>query len=292
MGTPFIQLVKPGADGLRKYIRDKPPSEQPASVPKEFLDAMEVRIAVFGDEQGVPLENEFDDDDVRSCHWIVYASINKIIQHEQRDEAGHVIQRQRSETFSQPIGTVRLVPFPHYPHPRHLGIYVAKDGDLVLTGIKEHPESDEVLPVPEESGDRRPSQPRIGDLDRATTYHDGREVYVKLGRLAVIKDFRSRMIGRLLVNTALGWLANNGSYFDPSVTKLGFEKLGIDNIEEAGEVPRFKGLVCAHAQASAVGMWEKLGFKVDPGMGRWWEEGIEHVGMFQRLQLKPEETEI
>lgn len=48
-------------------------SQQPESISKTFLDAMDVREEVFVKEQGVPLNNEFDCDDPRACHWVVYA---------------------------------------------------------------------------------------------------------------------------------------------------------------------------------------------------------------------------
>lgn len=68
MGTPFIQLLRPS--NLEDYDRTKPPSEQSGDVPKTFIDAMEVREQVFVLEQKVPLQNEFDSDDARSCHWV------------------------------------------------------------------------------------------------------------------------------------------------------------------------------------------------------------------------------
>ncbi|KAL8932109.1 MAG: hypothetical protein Q9211_006522, partial [Gyalolechia sp. 1 TL-2023] len=52
-------------------------------------------------------------------------------------------------------------------------------------------------------------------------------------------------------------------------------------IEDGGE--EWKGLVLSHAQRSVKGWWEKMGFEEDEGMGVWWEEGIEHVGMWRRL---------
>ena len=68
MGTPFIQFQAPS--DLREYDRKKRSSEQASSIPKTFIDAMEVREQVFVEEQGVPLENEFDSDDARACHWV------------------------------------------------------------------------------------------------------------------------------------------------------------------------------------------------------------------------------
>jgi len=67
MGTPFITFL--GPSNLDGYNRKESSLEQP-NVPKTFLDAMEVREEVFVKEQGVPLENEFDSDDPRACHWV------------------------------------------------------------------------------------------------------------------------------------------------------------------------------------------------------------------------------
>jgi hypothetical protein len=67
MGTPFITFL--GPSNLAAYDSSKRSSEQADTIPKTFLDAMEVREQVFVDEQKVPLQNEFDSDDHRSCHW-------------------------------------------------------------------------------------------------------------------------------------------------------------------------------------------------------------------------------
>lgn len=56
--------------GFSGYDRKLPSSEQPENIPQTFLDAMEVREQVFVHEQGVPLDNEFDADDARACHWV------------------------------------------------------------------------------------------------------------------------------------------------------------------------------------------------------------------------------
>ncbi len=88
---------------------------------------------MFVAEQGVPAEYEFDEDDPRSCHWVVYASVNRVVEPERRDTTtGEVLTPRRSRTRTQPIGTVRLVPFPHQPHPRHGGVYI--DNQLVNAG--------------------------------------------------------------------------------------------------------------------------------------------------------------
>lgn len=71
-GTPFITFL--GPSDLSEYDRKKRPDEQLSTVPKAFIDAMEVRQQVFVIEQGVPLANEFDSDDARACHWVSQTS--------------------------------------------------------------------------------------------------------------------------------------------------------------------------------------------------------------------------
>ena len=77
MGTPFIVFV--GPTNLDGYNRSLPPAEQPSTIPKTFLDAMEVREEVFVQEQGVPLDNEFDADDARACHWVCALALVKYV---------------------------------------------------------------------------------------------------------------------------------------------------------------------------------------------------------------------
>lgn len=258
MGTPFISFLKPS--NLHGYDRKKRPSEQPEHIPQAFLDAMEVREEVFVKEQSVALENEFDSDDARACHWVIYASINTVTEPEEKDSNGNITRRKQSVTRSTPIGTVRLVPFPHPPHPEPNSSYAA---DALETG---------------------PADPPPYIVDRATTYHDGKEPYIKLGRLAVVKDLRGSGLAKLLVSSAMTWIQQNPTYFNPSVINMGMDKfapLGFD------EVPLWKGLVCVHAQEQVAKIWAKWGFRLDEGMGRWEEEGIQHVGMFRRLNLTP-----
>lgn len=118
--------------------------------------------------------------------------------------------------------------------------------------------------------------------DRPTTFHDGKEAYIKLGRMAVIKEFRGAGVASMLASAALSWAQENPTFFNPSVTTVGMENLGAKCPED---IPVWKGLVCAHAQESAVRAWKKLGFELDEGMGSWEEEGIKHVGMFRRLPI-------
>lgn len=272
MGTPFISLLEPSK--LEGFERGEPHDEQPQTIPKVFLDAMEVRENVFVKEQNVPLENEHDADDARSCHWVVYASVNKTKETEVRDDDGNVIQPRKSSTRTTPIGTIRLIPFPHAPHPKVGGTY----WNGRLSNDKEAARSPDITSTAATIG-----------VDRPTTFHDGKEPYVKLGRLAVVKEYRGNGLSGLLVQTLLSWLKSNPSFFDPSITELGLEHMGASN---ETDIPKWGGLVCVHAQEQVVGAWEKWGFIVDREMGTWWEEGIPHVGMFKRVEISPKEVRI
>ncbi|KAH6688530.1 hypothetical protein F5X68DRAFT_231154 [Plectosphaerella plurivora] len=290
MGTPFIRLLEPFQGNRPGYISGAAMDKEPRSKNPIFVQAMEVRTAVFVDEQNVPTDHEYDRDDNRSAHWVTYASVNMTIEPEIRDADGNITQVRRSSTRTVPIGTLRCVPFPHEPHPVPNGDYrdgklvghIAPDGTVtpaVLTGTYGSWDAPEQVAGGEASvGKPLVPQPPC----RPTSLHNGQEPYVKLGKLAVIKEFRPFRIRSLLVTEALNWLRENPDRFNPSVAKVGLTGLGAQTEKET---PHWAGLVCVHAQEQGVGIWEKFGFEVDQEMGRWCEEGIWCVGMFQRLQF-------
>ena len=200
---------------------------------------------------------------------------------------GEVIQPKKSETESVPIGTMRIVPFPHPPHPRDGDVYVdnvlqERDGVKVVDGENGEPVSPPGV-LSELEVERNSAVQPFGH-DRATSLHDGEEPYVKLGRLAVIPDYRGRKISYQLWLAARKWLEDNPSYFDPSVKELGLDQLKVGG--PASQVPKWKGLICCHSQTAVVQTYLKWGFVVDERMGTWYEEGIPHVGMFMRLNVK------
>ncbi|KAI1471201.1 uncharacterized protein F4812DRAFT_170135 [Daldinia caldariorum] len=310
MGTPFISHLEPTR--LDGYDRTRPHDQQPARVPRTFCDAMSVREAVFVREQGVPLANEHDPDDARSCHWVTYASVNFTTEPERRHPTtGEVLSRRKSETRTLAIGTLRVVPFPHPPHPLPGGRYV--NNVLVLVGDDEYDDEENEKKGADGSGNgngngsgsgstapstttKRPRTRTLSSVDeerqasalpfgtdRPTTYHDGKEPYVKLGRMAVIPEFRGHHIAAQLWRAARRWLEENPAFFNPSVTQLGMDQLKVCT---PGAIPKWNGLVCCHAQEGVVKLYRKWGFKVDEGMGRWYEEGIPHVGMFLRLPIQ------
>lgn len=244
-----------------------------------FLDAMKVRHNVFILEQKVPLESELDEDDTRSCHWVAHMS-----------DGGD----NTSVMSQQAVGTIRVVPYPQPPHPVQGGAYSIIDGAVILKGrwvrkadgvqagsteaaappTHTTPQSQlDYLPATEE--DHAAEIAAAVGPDRATSMHDGKEPYVKLGRIAVLSSFRGFRLGQYLVQTTLDWIQANPTYFDK-----------VDPMAAAATAEtKFNGLVCLHAQVQALGFYTRLGFVIDEGMGTWWEEGIPHVGMFRRLDL-------
>ncbi|OOF95193.1 hypothetical protein ASPCADRAFT_507103 [Aspergillus carbonarius ITEM 5010] len=136
-----------------------------------------------------------------------------------------------------PVAVIRLVPPPHEPHE-------------VLT----HPES-------------------AGSLPKWDTDH---EPYVKLTRVAVLKEWRGYGLGRKLVEEALEWARGNGGEIERACAEV---------VGEEREKKAWKGLVLVHAQTQVERMYVRMGFETDEGLGRWDEEGIEHVGMWRRVQL-------
>jgi predicted GNAT family N-acyltransferase len=154
------------------------------------------------------------------------------------------------------------VPFPHPPHPDPGSSYAA---DALETG----PNAES-------------SEPPPYIIDRPTTYNDGKEPYIKLGRIAVLKEFRGAGISKILANAAITWAQQNPTYFNPSIETMGMDKMGASTTDE---IPVWKGLMCVHAQEQVAKAWAKWGFQLDEGMGTWIEEGINHVGMFQRFDI-------
>ncbi|KAI0541331.1 hypothetical protein GGR58DRAFT_16469 [Xylaria digitata] len=311
MGTPFITHLEPTR--LDGYNPRLPHDKQSSHIPAPFKDAMSVRETVFVKEQGCPLEFEYDADDARSCHWVMYASVKMTTEPEERDpDTDLVIRARRSETVTMPIGTLRIVPFPHPPHPpdgaRYVGgvLQPAEDFPPVTSnsnagngsahgGDKKTDENNppngnshgSELPRQRHRAfsivdERRMSAAMPFGTDRRTDFHDGKEPYVKLGRLAVLSEFRGHQVALQLWNAAKKWLRENPTYFNPSVKELGMDTMKVGN---ADDIPKWNGLICVHAQEAAVKVYERWGFKVDKGMGKFYEEGIPHVGMFQRLEV-------
>ena len=97
---------------------------------------------------------------------------------------------------------------------------------------------------------------------------DHKEPYVKFGRLAALKEFRGRKFGNMLVEAASKYAEQNSK-----------------SMVEDQELGEWKGQVLIHAQRWLERWYGSMGFQTDKGMGTWLEEGIEHVGMWKRLNV-------
>ncbi|KAI5788836.1 acyl-CoA N-acyltransferase [Peziza echinospora] len=296
--TPFITFIPAGV-APSPSASDPDTKQRTASDPRypAFRDAMTVREEVFVKEQNVPLENELDEDDRRSFHWVVYASVaSSSTSHRQHQHHYPTSGGGGSLTSRIPVGTIRLIPPPHAAHSAGVGSH------------HHHPDS----PPPRDAPQPDPSHGN----------------YIKLGRLATLSNFRGLGIGKLLVQTALNWAVEHADDIrgEPKSTLGGStstsKRSSISNTAEettaaAGGIasvyasPRgsisagsgarglgesvgtllggrvgWDGKVLVHSQVSAKHVWEKFGFTVDTSMGEWDEEGIMHVGMWKQLQLK------
>ena len=222
-------------------IKDAPRSlpidpDQHREVPIVFLDALAVRLPVFVKEQKVPAENELDEDDKRASHVVLYTGINN------------------------PIGFVKGLPMCTL---RFLEI-VPNQEDTNHYNTITIPEGWQIPPAGSLSF-KKGAKPLTEPVHYPSDCWDGKEPYLKLGRMATLKAFRRKEMARKLLQWTFGWILNNQEQFT----------LGRNT------------LILVHAQREVQYFYQSQGFVLDVTMGTWVEEGIEHIGMWKRL--KPEE---
>lgn len=168
--SEFVGFLSPPGRALEGYDSKQLHTQQPKEIPEVFRQAMSVREEVYVEEQKVPLENEFDFDDARSYHWVAYASVgtpsSPEVQPAASSSSGQSDGRRKTSTANKlAVGTIRLVPPPHPPHPE--------------PGSSHKIDNAEGVPADVDSGHG----------DKKTSDH-GHEAYIKLGRLAVLKPYR------------------------------------------------------------------------------------------------------
>ena len=268
-GTEFMSTLPPPKGDVDGWDNTKPWNQQTVNnIPLVFRDAMSVREEVFG-EQGVPLEAEFDEDDARSWHWVVYASVgttsnsppkNMLTRSDYGNTPADDARRASATAQRLPVGTIRLIPPPHGPNK-----YVED----------KHTDAD----PPEEKATEHTLEP-----------------YVKLGRLSVLAPYRKLNLSKLLINSVLDFAAEqpDAIYLPPSAT---IREVAARQGSQAVRPLSWQGLVMIHAQVQLKHMWEKHGFREElcddngeveiAAEPHWMEEGIEHVGMWKRLKIIP-----
>ncbi|KAL4786328.1 acyl-CoA N-acyltransferase [Aspergillus varians] len=154
-----------------------------------------------------------------------------------------------------PVGVVRLVPPPHPSHESFVAAYAA--------------------------GDENENE-RDTNKDQADGYDLEHEPYIKFGRMAVLAAYRGSGVARRVIETAMGWAGDNAGDINRAFAEV-VEREG-GGREAPGAV--WKGLALVHAQADVERFYARLGFVTDESLGRWVEEGIEHVGMWKRLDIQ------
>ncbi|RDW89826.1 GNAT family N-acetyltransferase [Aspergillus mulundensis] len=154
------------------------------------------------------------------------------------------------KTIRIPVGVLRLVPPPHASHDAFVAVYAPGTSD---TGR---------------------------DLT-ADGYDLEHEPYIKFGRVAFLAAYRGCGLARRLMETAMAWAEENPQEINKAFLEV-YQREGGD----ASKPPAWKGLTLVHAQVDVEKFYGKLGFETDESLGSWVEEGIEHVGMWKRLDVK------
>lgn len=230
-------------------------SQSPTSVAADLTgispglqSAISVRFAVFVREQKFPAEIEIDSDDARSWHWVALAAPSKGNPLLKSEDGRPVHTNGRVWNEQVVAATLRLVPDSSHQ--------AAPDFQRV-----------------------RSEETAEGPSHIKTALWNGREPYIKLGRLATLPSHRGMGLGKLLVESAMAWAGRHREIlYRPKAT---------DTIGGIEEEPRgqWNGLVLVHAQKSVEGFWESAGFVKDLELGVWREEGVEHVGMWRRARM-------
>lgn len=119
--------------------------------------------------------------------------------------------------------------------------------------------------------------PTIADgVDTTATRerHDG--PFVKITRVALLQEYRGRGLSRDLVDVALQWAARHPAQIEAASSSASSSE---------PITARWDGLVLVHAQTTIEGLYGRMGFETDRGLGTWTEERIEHVGMWRSIEV-------
>lgn len=312
--SPSVQLLPPPGPSVLLLSTDDvslPQGQGTSTEAQLFLAALKVRFEVFVIEQHFSAANEIDTDDATSWHWIIYAipspppndrpprawlespspvgkapeegegNNNNEYKNDNKNNNNNnnrKIKDDESESVI-PVATIRLVPFSPSPPTAAAGPPSGEGGAATA----------------EQQQQQQPTH-------TATKMWNGTEAYIKLGRLATLRSHRGLGFGRVLIDSALKWAVENASTLSssvrrqpPRVTGEGEGEGEKENDEEKDEEEEkedkegngWNGLVLVHAQRDVEAWYRSVGgFVTDEGMGFWMEDGIEHVGMWRRLDLR------
>lgn len=122
-------------------------------------------------------------------------------------------------------------------------------------------------------------------LPRSFIYN-GREAFVKLGHLAILKEFRKVGVSKLLIDSALT-VAHDYPYVIADPLSASFKEELRDTLGEILDMNTdWNVLVLIHSPLGLQKFWARRGVQLDEGLGIREEEGIDHVAMWKRLDLK------
>jgi predicted GNAT family N-acyltransferase len=162
--------LDPPEEKLDNYDATLARDKQVGTFPVIFIEAMAIREEVFVREQGVPLENEYDDDDPRSAHFVTYADVSDSAP----DDTLGAIRK--------PVGCIRVVPPPHAPHEHN-------HDEISATATASEAAALQQAPPPSTTSTNKPND----------------EPYLKIGRLAVLEECRGKGYAGELIRSAEQW---------------------------------------------------------------------------------------
>ena len=267
-----------GPPGTTKLTRPTSSDPRPQSNPPVLTDALTVRNTVFIDEQGCSPDSEIDEDDARSWHWVMYLQPHSENGNGDTGDRGAKQDGGKQEGDGEAIGVIRLVPPPHAPHGHEHEQEHEHKHHFDISPVHAH--GDNVNANPATDSDNNAPDSAAQSVKYDTTH----EPYIKLTRVAVVPAFRGRNLGRKLVETAIDWARRNPGEIEDAFVRVVRGREGLPDRDGSGDI-KWNGLVLVHAQVSVEGMYARLGFVIDESMGRWDEEGIEHVGMWRRVDV-------
>lgn len=250
MASKIIIYPPPGPAivHLRSQFSERPPSGTFAQLElsPELQSAFALRFSVFVYEQKFSAEGEIDSDDGWSWHWVALAPPQTKIA--PREDVQRGCDDKHTEKEQIVAATLRLVP-PSLPSPAP-GVQTVSH-----EGLAE------------------------GPLHGQTALWNGHEPYIKIGRAATLPSHRGQGLAKLLVESAMEWAGKNRNILREQ-NEVTDGKTG----DTSGK--QWNGLALVHAQKAAKSFWNRVGFIEDEGLGAWFEEGCEHIGMWRRARME------
>lgn len=123
------------------------------------------------------------------------------------------------------------------------------------------------------------THPEAAATSNQPKYDWAHEPCIKITRVAVMPEYRGKGLARRLVEVALAWASSHPEEIDKAAAALAAQS------NESTAFKKWEGLVLVHAQVDVEKMYSGLGFQTDESLGKWDEEGIEHIGMFRRIDI-------